>query len=529
MTHTALYPNYANLAWDIIAGRDWLVSECGIAKEDAVGFRAPYLAHDPSVCQVLFENGFLYDSSIGEVFPFDTSPDSANRLWPYTMDYGIPQIPLPDMQGADSSDCSTMDPTAGSVVALYQQFVANLLFSYHGNRAPMGIYTHAPWYTAGHTGALRKFVAYALALPDVWFVTSRQLVDYMRAPVHKNKMGGFLTCNAVYFTDEAPKPCQTYTVKQTDSLWSVSALVGVTVDELIAANPDVANPTIYAGQRFFAGPACRNHTVAPGDSLYYIAASYSVGLADLLAANPAVSVGAALMPGTALHIPPGRPAVPWSVLLDLILAGCNQSVFVSSKQAMFTAALAAIAELPAAQVSPPSLQASPSSPQTEVSMRLHTQNATATQAVVFTAQQLGLSSTLAALGLSLVSANTTAEQVTTSPPPSPAPPVASPTPAPAAASSSGGDGSSRNLGAILGGALGGGLGGQLVLGAVGLYLVRRRRNKGSDLRATDGLRVQYDGSAPHGSIAVLTVTLQTQVPKGEAAIATTPRAATHRR
>ncbi len=120
-------------------------------------------------------------------------------------------------------------------------------------------------------------------------------------------------------------------------------------------------------------------------------------------------------------------------------------------------------------------------------------------------------------------------QVTTSPPPSPAPPVASPTPAPAAASSSGGDGSSRNLGAILGGALGGGLGGQLVLGAVGLYLVRRRRNKGSDLRATDGLRVQYDGSAPHGSIAVLTVTLQTQVPKGEAAIATTPRAATHRR
>ena len=44
----------------------------------------------------------------------------------------------------------------------------------------------------------------------------------------------------------APKPCQTYTVKQGDSFWSISATVGVTVDELIAANPD--STTIYAGQ-----------------------------------------------------------------------------------------------------------------------------------------------------------------------------------------------------------------------------------------------------------------------------------------
>jgi hypothetical protein len=36
MTHTQLYPSYANLAVDILGARDWLVG-CGIPKEDAVG------------------------------------------------------------------------------------------------------------------------------------------------------------------------------------------------------------------------------------------------------------------------------------------------------------------------------------------------------------------------------------------------------------------------------------------------------------------------------------------------------------
>ena len=45
---------------------------------------------------------------------------------------GLWEIPMPDMQGADGSDYSTLDPSADSVEALYQQFVDNLLFSYHG-------------------------------------------------------------------------------------------------------------------------------------------------------------------------------------------------------------------------------------------------------------------------------------------------------------------------------------------------------------------------------------------------------------
>ena len=40
--------------------------------------------------------GILYDSAINEHWdlttPMPTSPNGGQRLWPYTMDYGIPQI-----------------------------------------------------------------------------------------------------------------------------------------------------------------------------------------------------------------------------------------------------------------------------------------------------------------------------------------------------------------------------------------------------------------------------------------------------
>ena len=57
-----------------------------------VGFRAPYLVHNPPVRKVLADNGLLYDSSILEYWPSPTSPNATQRLFPYTMDAGIPQV-----------------------------------------------------------------------------------------------------------------------------------------------------------------------------------------------------------------------------------------------------------------------------------------------------------------------------------------------------------------------------------------------------------------------------------------------------
>ncbi len=57
-----------------------------------MGFRTPLLAHNPPVRQALAKAGFLYDSSIPEVWPGASSPNATARLFPYTMDYGIPQV-----------------------------------------------------------------------------------------------------------------------------------------------------------------------------------------------------------------------------------------------------------------------------------------------------------------------------------------------------------------------------------------------------------------------------------------------------
>lgn len=56
------------------------------------GFRSPYLVNSATLRKALYENGFLYDSSINELFPSDTSANSANRLYPYSMDYGVPEV-----------------------------------------------------------------------------------------------------------------------------------------------------------------------------------------------------------------------------------------------------------------------------------------------------------------------------------------------------------------------------------------------------------------------------------------------------
>lgn len=57
----------------------------------AAARRTPFLNSSANVRRTLFENGFLYDSSLSERFPSPISPDAAHRTWPYTFDAGIAQ------------------------------------------------------------------------------------------------------------------------------------------------------------------------------------------------------------------------------------------------------------------------------------------------------------------------------------------------------------------------------------------------------------------------------------------------------
>ena len=146
----------------IVGAKEWL-SKCGIPKNDIVGHRSPFLSDDADVRKILFQNGYLYDTSIGEVFDSPTSPSATKRVFPYTMDKGIAQmysckwfsninhceksekhaglmeIPLWMYQKSSNtpSNPDLMDPANP-----YKVLKAELDRNYKANRAPIGIWTH---------------------------------------------------------------------------------------------------------------------------------------------------------------------------------------------------------------------------------------------------------------------------------------------------------------------------------------------------------------------------------------------------
>lgn len=201
-THTINHVSDANVT-QIVGARDWLVKEAGIPKSKIGGFRAPFLMFSPEQREILQENDFWFDSSISEVYgpQSPTSPSAAERLWPYTMDYGMPQdctistgpcspderhpglweFPMWNIQDATGVTVASMDPL-GDPYELYKlQFDER----YDGNRAPLGIFLHAAWLLADPTRAdrLNQFLEYAMSKENVFLVTVSQVLDWMKNPV----------------------------------------------------------------------------------------------------------------------------------------------------------------------------------------------------------------------------------------------------------------------------------------------------------------------------------------------------------
>ncbi|MGI6286209.1 hypothetical protein MHOCP_13160 [Moorella humiferrea] len=105
-----------------------------------------------------------------------------------------------------------------------------------------------------------------------------------------------------------------YTVKSGDTMYLIARHFGISLDELIAANPQVRDPNlIYPGQVLCIPkrmpvpcPGGFHYTVQPGDSMYSIAQKFNVSLDALIAANPQVKDPNLIYPGEVLCIP-GRP------------------------------------------------------------------------------------------------------------------------------------------------------------------------------------------------------------------------------
>ncbi|MDI4644876.1 LysM peptidoglycan-binding domain-containing protein [Cohnella hashimotonis] len=99
--------------------------------------------------------------------------------------------------------------------------------------------------------------------------------------------------------------------KSGDTLYNLAKKYGLSLDELIAANTDIANPDeIEVGAKIrIPKPGqkqyeiAQDYTIQQGDTMWKLSKTYQVPLADLIAANPQIVNPSALMTGQVVHIP----------------------------------------------------------------------------------------------------------------------------------------------------------------------------------------------------------------------------------
>lgn len=97
----------------------------------------------------------------------------------------------------------------------------------------------------------------------------------------------------------------TYTVKSGDTLGKIAAANGVTVSELLAANPSIKSAgVIYPGEKITI-PSSKfvTYTVQRGDTMSGIAARYEISLTELLKANPSIKNPAMIYVGEKIMVP----------------------------------------------------------------------------------------------------------------------------------------------------------------------------------------------------------------------------------
>lgn len=97
----------------------------------------------------------------------------------------------------------------------------------------------------------------------------------------------------------------TYTVKPGDTLSKIANTYGVTVSEIMAANPAIKNAAlIYSGQKItIPSSKFSVYTVQKGDTMSGIAGRYEISLAELLKANPSVKDPSTIYAGQKILIP----------------------------------------------------------------------------------------------------------------------------------------------------------------------------------------------------------------------------------
>lgn len=140
------------------------------------------------------------------------------------------------------------------------------------------------------------------------------------------------------YRGNCPQGSVPYTVITGDTLYSIAIENGTSIDAIMALNPSVTDPNvIFAGQLLCLPyqQTCDGflYTIKSGDTLYSIAKSFGITLEELLASNPQINPNYYL-PGETLCIPQAYPCPGMAQVyvikpndtLTTILINCNISL-----------------------------------------------------------------------------------------------------------------------------------------------------------------------------------------------------------
>ncbi|GAB6029743.1 hypothetical protein CHUAL_005459 [Chamberlinius hualienensis] len=196
-----------------------------IPMKDIVGSRAPFLqGGGDTMFQALWDYGFLYETSMPTLRYTDPP------LYPYSLDYktiqecevtpcpqnsypGFWEVPLVDFNSTNGYPCSMLDACTdvSGIDTTYNFLLYNFNFHYLTNKAPAGFFTHASWFLTDptHYPGYLKFISYLQTLPDVYIVTTKNAIEWMKNPTKLNDLSNFgpWKCDALPSSPCTPQEC----------------------------------------------------------------------------------------------------------------------------------------------------------------------------------------------------------------------------------------------------------------------------------------------------------------------------------
>jgi len=211
-------------AQEVVGQAEVMVQLANVHPKDVVGMRAPFLqTGGDTMFSVLSQYGFLYDSSL-------PSSQTSPALWPYTLGHGLPhscnippcptgshpglwEIPMTYMEDGKGGQCAMLDGCTydEDAVSIQRMLTRNFLRHYTSNKAPFPMFYHAAWFKLRphREEAFINFLDSILDLPDVYVVTSKQLLDWVRSPSPLSSPQPTLTCPSrnVPFCGERKRQC----------------------------------------------------------------------------------------------------------------------------------------------------------------------------------------------------------------------------------------------------------------------------------------------------------------------------------